>query len=271
MSKTSKTRDLVKKLVPMDDIMFRKMAEEKLFCQEIIRVIIGDPNLVVLENTPQLMVANLQGRSVILDAYCKLSDGREINIEVQKADNDDHQRRVRYNGALLTANLTDPGTKFDKVPDVCVIFISRFDMFKFGLPLYHVDRIIRENGKPVDNGFEEIYVNSAVKDESEVADLMNVFVSDKYYSQKFPFTSAGKHRYKETEEGLSIMSEISELLKDLGREEGREKGREEGHEEINALFLRLSTDNRMDDFQRAMTDKSYQNQLLKEMFPDKKW
>ena len=200
MSNKAKIREEAKKLVPIDDIMFRKMAEDIGFCHEILRVILDDQNLVVLNNTPQYAVTNLQGRSVILDAHCRLGDGREINIEVQKANDDNHQKRVRYNGAVLTANITDHGTKFENVPNVCVVFISRFDMFKDGLPLYHVDRVIRETGKTVDNGFEEVYVNAAVDDGSDVAELMNVFVSETAYSEKFPITSAGKHRYRETEE-----------------------------------------------------------------------
>ena len=175
MSNKAKIREEAKKLVPIDDIMFRKMAEDDGFCQEILRVILSDPKLIVVRNQPQFPVTNLQGRSVILDAHCILGDGREVDIEVQKANDDNHQKRVRYNGSVLTANITDPGIKFEKVPDICVVFISRFDMFKDGLPLYHVDRVVRETGRIVDNGFEEIYVNAAVNDGTDVAELMEVF------------------------------------------------------------------------------------------------
>ena len=48
----------------------------------------NDPALIVIDNTPQYVVTNLQGRSVILDAHCKLGNGREIDIEVQKANDD---------------------------------------------------------------------------------------------------------------------------------------------------------------------------------------
>ena len=226
MSNKAKIREEVKKLVPIDDVMFRKMAEDKDFCQEILRVIMGDPELIVITHNPQKMVSNLQGRSVILDAHCVLVEGREIDIEVQKANDDNHQKRVRYNGAVLTANITEPGTKFEKVPDVCVIFISRFDMFKDGLSLYHVDRVIRENGRVVDNGFEEIYVNAAVNDGTDVAELMEVFISENVYNnEKFPQTSAGKHRYRETEEGQNVMCEIVEKIKLEAKQEGRAEER----------------------------------------------
>ncbi len=90
------------------------MAEEIAFCEEILQVILSDPNLKVIDTTPQYVGTNLQGRSVILDARCILSGGKQINIEVQKADDDNHQKRVQYNGAILTTNITDPERNFNK-------------------------------------------------------------------------------------------------------------------------------------------------------------
>lgn len=88
MSNKAKIREEAKKLNPIDDLMFRKMAEDKGFCQEILRVILEEDNLVVLESVPQWTGANLQGRSVIFDAKCTKSDGTQIDIEVQKSDDD---------------------------------------------------------------------------------------------------------------------------------------------------------------------------------------
>lgn len=220
MSHKAKIREEAQKLNPIDDVMFRVMAEEEVFCEEILKVILSDEKLTVLESISQYAGTNPQGRSVILDAKCVLGDGKKVNIEVQKADDDDHQRRVRYNGAILTTNLTDPGEKFKDVPNVCVVFISRFDIFNRGLPLYHVDRVIRETEETVENGFEEVYVNTKIKDGSEVSELMEVFVDDNVYNNKFPITSDRKRRYKETEEGHQIMSDFAEIFRREGIAEG---------------------------------------------------
>ena len=175
-----------------------------------------------MDNVPQFVAKNLQGRSCTLDVKCSLGDGRIVNIEVQKADDDDHQRRVRYNGALLTTNITDPGDKFKDVPDVIVVFISRFDVFKSGKALYHVDRIVRETGNLADNGFAEIYVNAEVDDGSDVALLMNIFTEDNAYDDiRFPATSSRKRIFKTTEEGVSEMCEVIERNRAEGRAEGR--------------------------------------------------
>ena len=108
----------------------------------------------------------------ILDAKCQLSNGKAVNIEVQKANDDNHQKRVRYNGAILTTNIIDTGLKFENVPDVCIVFISKFDVFNSGYSLYNIDRIVRQTGEVVNNGFEEIYVSACVKDGSDVSELM---------------------------------------------------------------------------------------------------
>jgi len=224
-------REYAKMLNPIDDPMFCKMAEDKEFCEEILRVILNDNELIITENIPQWPGKNLQGRSVILDAKCVTKDGKHINVEVQKSDEDNHQKRVRYNSSILTTNITDTGTKFELIPDVCVIFISTFDIFKGNLPLYHVDRVVRETKQIVENGLSEIYVNSTIDDDSSISELMKIFTKDDFYSELYPKTSEIKRRYKETEGGIQAMCEIMEIVKEDGRIEGRAEGRAEG--EIN--------------------------------------
>ncbi len=223
MSNKARIREQAKKLNPIDDLMFRKMAEDINFCEEILRVIMQDPELTVLESTPQFSGTNLQGRSVIMDAKCRTGSGKEVNIEVQQANDDNHQKRVRYHAAILTTNITDPGLKFEHIPDVCIVFISRFDIFKGKKALYHVDRIVRETGEIVNNGFEEIYVNAKARDGSDVSELMKIFVEDEAYNNKFPHTSENKHRYKMTEGGQQIMCEIMESIVLAEREESKKE------------------------------------------------
>lgn len=116
---------------------------------------------------------------------------------------------MRYNGAIFTTSITNPAEKFQDVPDVCVVFISRFDIFNGNRSLYHVDRVIWETGEKVDNGFEEVYVNAKVKDRSDVSELMEVLVNDNAYNNKFPITSGIKCQYKETGECQSRMCELA--------------------------------------------------------------
>ena len=62
-------------------------------------------------------------------------------------------------------NKTLKNTKFKDVARVIVVFITKFDIFGDGFPIYHIDRVVRETKKIRSDGFAEIYVNSAVKKE----------------------------------------------------------------------------------------------------------
>ena len=211
MSNKARIREDAMRLNPIDDAMFVKMAEDLGFCEELLQVILGDKELQVLEHHHQHVVKNLQGRSCTLDLLCKLGTGHTVLVEVQKADDDDHQRRVRYESSVLTANITDPGARFEKVPDVISVFISRFDVFAGSHSTYHVDRVLRETGRVVENGAVEIYVNAQIDDGTDIADLMKVFSEDAVYDDaRFPKTSARKRTFKTTEEGVSQMCEIIE-------------------------------------------------------------
>ena len=227
---TKKERDeYLRGLNPIDDLMFRKMAEHKEFCEEILRVILDDQKLVVTDNMQQFDLKNLQGRSVILDAKCITGDGRYINIEVQKANDDNHLKRVRYNASVLTANVTEAGKQFEFVPDVCIVFISAFDLFKGNLPLYHVIKIVKETGQVIDDGLTEIYVNAAVDDGSKLARLMKVFTkNDAYDEADFPVTSEIKARFKKDEGGSIKMDETLQRWRDEWISEGEERGEKRG-------------------------------------------
>ncbi|MBK5896532.1 Rpn family recombination-promoting nuclease/putative transposase [Catonella massiliensis] len=244
MPTDKKFEKYAKLLNPIDDLMFCKMAEHKEFCEEILKVILEDEGLTVIEAISQWQGKNLSGRSVVLDAKCVTGDGRQINIEVQKADDDNHLKRARYNAAILTTNVSETGKRFDFIPDVCIVFISKFDIFDGGLPLYHIDKVVRETGQVIEDGLTEIFVNTVNYDGSKPARLMKLFTeNDAYNSDDFPVTSELKSILKSSEGGNRTMNEIieklisdekreSELLGEKrGREQGIEVGREEGREE----------------------------------------
>ena len=158
MRDLEKIKEIVQKLRPIDDAFFQKLMEDRTVCQEMLRVILEEPDLTVEKVVPQNSIRNLQGRSVVLDALCRRADGSYFNLEVQKADDDDHLKRARYNASCITANVTDPGARFERVPDVCVVYISRFDLFKENRTVYHVDSVIRETGTRVDDGLRKLFV-----------------------------------------------------------------------------------------------------------------
>lgn len=102
----------IQKLRAIDDIMFQMLAESEKVCQEILRVILDDAKLIVQKVTPQASIANILGRSVRLDALCTLGDGTICNIEVQKKNDNDDLRRVRYNASSIVSNFSKKAVSF---------------------------------------------------------------------------------------------------------------------------------------------------------------
>lgn len=220
-------QEVVQQLNIIDDTLFQKMAEDIGFCEEMISTILQQ-EVIVKEVTPQGSIKNLQGRSVVLDALCVLDSGKECNVEVQKANDDNHVKRVRYNTSCITANITTSGSRFENVPDVIGIFISKFDMFQAGKTVYHIDRVIRETGEVQDNGLQEIYVNTKIDDGTDIAKLMHIFTeNDAYDFKKFPKTSVREKQFKENEGGSEKMCDIVEEYARQRAEEAVKKAAKE--------------------------------------------
>lgn len=207
------TLEKVKRLRPIDDVFFERLMENGKVCQEILRVILNDDKLIVKTVVAQRDIQNLYGRSVRLDALCILGNGDICNIEVQKSDNDDHVKRVRYNASLITANKTPKGSDFSSVPTLLMVFISRFDIFKKNRNIYHVHSVITDEGigyEMVDNGLSEVYVNTAVKDGTTLSELMDCFENEKVDNAKFPNLTKEVRYYKEDKKGVNKMCQIVE-------------------------------------------------------------
>ncbi len=227
---------LVAQLRAIDDIMFRKLCENIAFVEEILRVILEDDKITVVEVIPQDSIQNLRGRSVILDAYCKLGNGSYCNVEVQRSDSDDHFRRVRYHAACITANVVNPGERFEQVDDLVVVYISEFDPFDEGRTVYHVRNMVEETGRAVLDGLREIYVNTKHNDGSEIAELMQCLLEPVVTNPKFPALAqelqAEKGNVKGDESMCKLVEEYAQKrAKEYGEQqkaEGRKEGRMEG-------------------------------------------
>lgn len=215
----------------IDDVFFQKMMEDREVCEEILRIILGEKDLEVIECLPQVSIKNLNGKSVILDVLCKNKKGEKFNIEVQKADDDDHQKRVRYNGALTSMHAMKAGLDYKELPDVTVIFISKFDIFQGNRAMYHVDRVVRETGEIVYNGQTEIYVNAKVKDGTPVAELMEYFTDSNGEKDLCPKLSKRVMLYKTEQREVTSMCELMEQERREGLQQGLEQGLKQGREQ----------------------------------------
>ena len=215
--------EFVQKLRPIDNAFFPVLGQDPGVMEEILRVILNDNTLTVEKVIAEYTLPNLPGRGVRLDSFCETGDGHRINVEVQKADDDDHIRRCRYNAAGMTWKEAEKGIRFRDLPDVCVVYITEHDFLHGGRTVYHVDKILRENGSIIDDGSSAIYVNTAVNDGSAISDLMRCFSQKTVNDPRFPRLSERVHQYKNTEKGAAEMCEELERYIDEITEEMQTK------------------------------------------------
>ncbi|KIR03885.1 hypothetical protein P261_02700 [Lachnospiraceae bacterium TWA4] len=229
---TEKQLEVIKKFCLLDDIFFEAFIRDLSACQELLQVLLEDEKLVVNQIIPQNSIKSLIGRSVRLDALCTLGNGKFCNVEVQRSDNDHHLKRIRYNSSLITTSTTKTGSKFKEITDVIVIYISEFDFLKDGRVMYHIDPVVRETGKVVDNGVQIVCVNTVNVDESKVSQLMQLFEESDFNSSKFPNLSNRMKYMKHDEGGRKEMCELMDkYTEDLVKESearGEARGKLEG-------------------------------------------
>lgn len=163
----------IQSLTLMDNKLLVKVFEDEACVEELLRVIMDKPDIQVMECHTEVYIHNLYGRSVRLDISARDLDGKLYDVEVQKSNAGAIPQRARYNGALLDADVTNPGDDFQNIPETVVIFITENDVLCGGLPIYHIERTIQETGKLFNDGEHIIYVNASICDDTKLGRLMH--------------------------------------------------------------------------------------------------
>lgn len=220
MSKSQKTLKIlqtsteqqafVQQMNVIDDVFFQKIAEDIDVCEEILQILLQKPELKVIDAQTQRFLRNVGAHSVILDLICQDESGSRINVEMQKSDDDDYVKRVRFNCSNIDTTFTEKGLDYQNLPDIYVVFISKFDLFQEGKTIYHLETSIKETGTTVDDGIHRIFVNCAVDDGSDIAELMRYFKNSTGSNNKFPKLSNRIKYFKESKEGADTMTQIVE-------------------------------------------------------------
>jgi len=130
--------------------------------------------------------------------------------------------KERANGGK---EVTDTGIHFRQVPDVCIIYITQFDLFGRGKTMYHAQKVIQETGDVIKDGLREIYLNTEVDDGSLQAALMQNFMKEEMADQRFPEVSRRFHDLKHDEkEVVPMCKELEQYLAE-GHAEGEAEGK----------------------------------------------
>ena len=224
MQHSKRALEIVQNYILLNDDFMKIVFADKECTQLMLRIILEKKDLEVIDVKPEYTVNNLHGRGVRFDIYAKDSKGIQYDIEIQRNDRGASRSRARYNSSMLDANITEPGDDLEHLKETYVIFITENDVIGNGLPIYHVDRVIKETGELFNDKAHIIYVNSEITDETELGRLMHDFRCKNAEEMKNKILSEKVRSLKETDEGVDSMCKAVE---DYGKEL-REKGKAEG-------------------------------------------
>lgn len=230
-SDNKRVQNILKEMCLMNDLLMSVVLEHKECMELVLRIILNRDDIVVKKCKSQYSITNLKGRSARLDVFASDSGGKLYNIEIQRSDTKDLERRARYNGSLMDCEFMEKGEKLKNLPERYVIFVTEIDIFGCQKPLYTVNQTIAETGRAYDDGTHTIFVNSEIQDETALGKLMRDFhckepnkINYEAILKQITYYKNGKGRIHM----CKLMEDFGEEMREEGIQEGMEKGIQEG-------------------------------------------
>lgn len=193
-----------------DDLMTKVFSDDLEATQFILRILMKNDSLKVLESHSQNDLRNIFGRSIKLDILAEDSDHNLINVEIQRADKGASAKRARYHAAMLDSHFLEKGEDFTKLKNTYIIFITENDIWKKGLPVYEVEKSIKGTELPFEDDLHILYVNGEYRGKDSLGDLMHDFCCPNPDDMKYEELAKKVRYYKQETEGVKTMCKAVE-------------------------------------------------------------
>ena len=121
---------------------------------------------------------------------------------------------------MMDSRMLKAGQEFSELQDSYMVFITRTDIFKRGIPIYMINRYFEETNELFDDGSHIVYVNGNYKGDDKVSRLMHDFGCKESRDMYYPELAKGVKHFKE-EGGRKRMCEAVEKYGDRRAESAR--------------------------------------------------
>ena len=235
------------------DLFAGKVFEDTGACQELCRILLKDEHIALRNVKTQYVIRNLENHSVELDILAEEISGNLINVELQMYKEPAPFKRTRYYLSSIDMSILEKGRPYYELPDVTVVYISQEDFIGGKRGYYVKNRSEDDLEIPAcpDNGQYENYFNLEYPtDDAKINELLGYLKnSDPFYQTKnFPRIVERVKYFKVQKEGVSIMCEIADKIRQEGRATGIIEGKIESILELleelgnipNQLIQRLN-------------------------------
>ena len=224
-----------------DFALFLSVMKNKAAYENMLRIIVDEPDLRLAEVKAEQVVLNQSGkRAIRLDAWARDVRNRQFNTEMQNDSKSDNlQKRSRFYQGLLDTPILKSGkkTKYRHLPSTIIIFITQEDIFSRDLAMYTFTEQCEEiAGLHLDDGTKKIFLNMTSR--RGRPDLVSLLQYMKNTTLDNPEILVKDKRIRELDRIVREVkqSEEWEAVKMNILEIGIEKGKNEGIDRVNHLI-----------------------------------
>ena len=214
----------IEELTLLHDTFMKVALKDVEACQHVIRILMDDPTIEIVEVRSQYRISKLVSKDAVLDILAEDTRGRVYNLEIQRKTTINHARRTRRYSALVDAEYLEKGKEYNEMPEVYVIYISETDIWETRVTESPVERHLKGQIEEYNDGQHTIYINAAIDDGSPKAALMRYFKTCDPDDMSQGALSRRVHYLKREKGGIGEMCEYSERIFNGGKEEGLREG-----------------------------------------------
>lgn len=224
-----------------DFALFLSVMKVKEAYQDILSIILDEPDLNLKEVKVEQVVLNKSGkRAIRLDAWAQDNKNRQFDMEMQNSTSeDDIRRRSRFYQGLIDTPILKSGrkTRYKYLPSTAIIFITQEDIFGKDLAMYTFSEWCEEiPNLSLSDGTSKIFLNMSSKNgRAELVSLLQYMKNTTLDNEDITVKDrriinldriVGEVR--ESEEWEAVKMNILEIGIERGIEQGIEQGKELG-------------------------------------------
>ncbi|WP_373155450.1 PD-(D/E)XK nuclease family transposase, partial [Clostridium sp. AUH-JLR23] len=213
--------EFVKTLRPIDDI-FMKVIFNDQHCIELLFNIIFEEDISITKWHIQDEYRNLHGRTVIMDIVASTENGNIINVEMERSLKNASPLRARFHASILDSSLSYVNEKWEKLPEIYIIFTCEKDVLETNRLKNHIQRY-GEDGESFEDKVHIIYMNATKEDETPLGKLMHDLRCENHEDMYDEVLKERVRYFKQEEGGKKIMCDMMEKLEKRGEKRGEMK------------------------------------------------
>ena len=133
---------------------------DKEICKEFLEKLLEIEKINIPENQKTIDLL-LQSKGIRLDIYVKDENNTVYNVEMQRGNNRNLPKRLRYYQGNIDLDLITKGEDYRMLPKSYIIFICTFDLFKAGRHKYTFETVcVEDNSIKLNDDTNKIILNT---------------------------------------------------------------------------------------------------------------